>query len=241
MTCELLEDARQRIESAMVNHVRFVHSSREFLHDYVKGMLKGFDENGAFCVQLRKPADGRITGRPRVLAAEIVEGVRSALDYTVFALSARNNPDMNPKHPKFVIADDKAGFDAQATALKHLTDAERSFVEALQPYATNSDMLALVRNAANRVKHRNLLTIDDNSPLEVVFAEMAKKDEYKGWWCYPQDKGNAVFARGELRVFMLGQYDAIGLLGAMIESGAKIVGAFDRYLTTGQFPSVRPN
>ena len=183
-----------------------------------------------------------MTGRPRVLAAEIVEGVRSVLDYIVFALSLRHNPNMVPKHPKFVIADDQASFDAQAkVALKHLGDSERAFVEALQPFSTNNSMLSLIRDAANRVKHRNLLTLSDSSDLEIVFGEIADKDKYKNWWCYPQDKGTAVYARGVLKVVMLGEYDAAGLLHGMIQTGSMVVGAFDHYLTTGAFPEVVPN
>ncbi len=138
-----------------------------------------------------------------------------------------------------MIADDNQQFEAQAErALKHLTDAERAFVEALQPFSTNNSMLALIRDAANTVKHRNLLTVRNNSNLEIVFGKLARKDEYKGWWCYPQDKGAAVFARGDLRVIMLGKYDAIGLLRAMIDTGTLIVGAFERYLTLGAFPEI---
>ena len=80
----------------------------------------------------------------------------------------------------------------------------------------------------------------DNSPLDVVFGPMELKEEYKGWWCYPLDKGAAVFARGELKVIMLGQYDAMGLLKMMIEAGSRIVGAFECNLITGRFPEVKP-
>ena len=61
------------------------------------------------------------------------------------------------------------------------------------------------------------------------------------WWCYPQDKGAAVYARGALKVVMLGGYDAAGLLQDMIQTGSMVVGAFDRYLTTGAFPDVVPS
>ena len=64
-------------------------------------------------------------------------------------------------------------------------------------------MLSLIRDAANKVKHRKLLTVVNNSPLKIVLGEIAKKDEYRGWWYYPQDKGAAVYARGELNVVML--------------------------------------
>ena len=242
MTNELFQDARQRIESAMDSHGQFMRESERFVYEYVKGMLIGFKEGGKFVIQLRKPSDSYMRGRPQVLAAEILESTRSALDYAVFALSARNNPEMNPKHPRFVIANDKEEFDAQAKlALKHLDENEQLFVEAVQPFSINNNLLLLIRDAANRVKHRNLLTIQNNSDLEVVFARLARKQMYKGWWCYPQDRETAIFARGDLRVLMLGKYDAVGLLEDMIDSSMKILSAFEQYLSTGAFPQVEPN
>ena len=35
--------------------------------------------------------------------------------------------------------------------------------------------LGLIRNAANKVKHRNLLTVENNPNLDIVFGELAKK------------------------------------------------------------------
>lgn len=114
-------------------------------------------------------------------------------------------------------------------------------MRSLQPFSMKNEMLSLIRDAANRVKHRNLLAILDSSDLKIVFGEMAKKDEFEGWWCYPQDKGAAVFAHGDRRVIMLGKYDAVRLLGAMIDTAARVVGAFDGYLACGAFAEVVPN
>lgn len=236
----MFDDARERIESAADKHGDFLLTCEQFVYEYVKGMIKGFDGQGDFSVQLRKPEDSEMTGRPRMLAVEILEGVRSALDYLVFDLSERNEPTMNRRHPKFVIADDKQTFDAQANvALKYLKPAERSFIEALQPFSTNGGPLPVIRDAANRAKHRNLLKVTNVSSLQVVLGNIERKEEIKDWWCYPQDKGMAIFARGELRILMLGKYDAEGLLRMMIETGSKIVAAFDGYVTTDRFPDVR--
>ena len=65
-----------------------------------------------------------------------------------------------------------------------------------------------------------------------MLGDIEGKDEIKDWWCYPQNKGMAIFARGELRILMLGKYDAEGLLRMIIETSSKIVAAFDGYLTT---------
>ena len=141
MTSDLLEHPRARIESAADKHDQFLQEAERFVYRYVKGGIKGFGKQGNFTFQLPKPNDSHMRGKPQVLVAEIVEGVRSALDYTVFALSERNYLAMNPKHPKFVIADDRTTFDAHArVTLKHLKDAERAFMEALQPFSTNNDM-----------------------------------------------------------------------------------------------------
>ena len=242
MSGDPLEGARARIESAASKHAEFLREADRFVYLYVKGMLKGFEGGEVFKIQLSHPKDSYMTGRGRLLAVEIIEGVRSALDYVVYTLSLRNDPAMNPKYPKFVIADDKKAFDAQAKgAMKHLTDVERAFIEALQPFATQNDMLSLIRDAANKVKHRNLLTIEIMSSVEIVCGNMEQKGEYKDWWCYPQEKGAAVFARGELRVRMLGEYDAVRLLEYMVDTGGKIVGAVDQYLSLGKFPEIQSN
>lgn len=242
MPLDLFDDSRARIETAAEKHAQFVIETERFIYHYVKGMIKGFDTKGAFAIQLHKPSKSEIRGRPRVLAGEIVESLRSALDYAVFALSLRNNPSMNRKHPKFVIADDKDAFVKQAKgALKHLADRELNYLEDLQPFSTNNPTLSLIRDAANKVKHRSLLKIVDKTPLELAFAEIEKKEEYEGWWCYPQEKGTALFAHGEIQVVILDRYEAKALLRDMIQSVCLVVGGFDHYMTTGSFPKVIPN
>ncbi len=100
VTADLLDDARARIESAAGKHGEFLREAERFVYSYVKGMLKGFDGGDNFKLQFRKRKDSYMSGRPRILAVEIIEGVRSALDYVVFCLSIRNEPMMNPKKPK---------------------------------------------------------------------------------------------------------------------------------------------
>ena len=142
-----------------------------FLYKYVEGMIQGLDPaRGSLVVQLRKPQDSIVTGRPKVLSVQIIESVRSIFDYLVFELSAKNNTALDMRHSKFVIADDEAMFWKQAKfALKHLTDRERRFVEELQPYRGNS-LLALIRDASNKSKHRRLLSVRDMTSLKIVLG-----------------------------------------------------------------------
>ena len=236
MASDLFENSRARIDSAAAKHAEFVMEAERFVYRYVKGMIKGFDPRNPdrFVLQCRKPEDSRMTDRPRVLATEIVESVRSALDYVVYALSERNQQGINPKHPKFAIADEEDVFEAQAkVALRHLGESERAFVKALQPFSMNNEILSVIRDAANKGKHRELLKVVDNSSLEIAFGEIGKRGEYEGWWCYPQKKGAAAYARGELQVVMLGRYEAAGLLQGMVQAGSMVVGAFERYEATG--------
>ena len=57
---------------------------------------------------------------------------------------------------------------------------------------------------SDTVKHRSLLTILNESGLEIVVNEIENREDYKGWWYSPQDKGTAVYARGVPKVVMLG-------------------------------------
>ena len=235
-----LEDAHARIDSAKDDYRALEREMARFLYKYVEGMLQGFDHaTGNFVVRLRKPSDSIVRGRPRVLTAQIVENVRSVFDYLVFELSLRNNPALNRRHLKFVITDDEATFRKEAkSSLKHLTDRETAFVEELQPYRGNG-LLALIRDASNRSKHRKLLSVRDSSSLEVVFGELARQHEYQSWWVYPEDKGAATFARPKnLKVVLMERYDAMATVHSMIEHASEVVGAFDGYLAEGIFPAV---
>jgi len=111
-TGDSLEDAKARIESAEEKYAAFLGEAERFVYLYVRGMIRGFEDQKDFGIQLRKPKDSFMTGRGRLLAGGIIEDVRSALDYVVYALSIRNEPKANPKYPKFVIVDDSKSFEA---------------------------------------------------------------------------------------------------------------------------------
>ena len=221
-----LADALARIEQAKENYISLVREMDEFLYKYVKGMVKGLDrESESFVLQLRHPKESNVTGRPKVLVAQIVEHLRIALDYMIFELSVLNEPNLNERIPQFVIADSESEFERQAkNRLRYLTDEQKSFVEQIQPYHENR-MLSLLGKLAGQGKHRRLLSIRDNTGLDIYFAEMTKKDEFKDCFVYPVEEGCAIFARpkGKGIVVLMEKYDAMPTMKAMIQHTADIV------------------
>ena len=214
-----LEDATARIEQAKHNYVSLAEELNRFLYDYVKGMVKGFDrESGNFVLQLRHPRESNVKGRSRVLVSQIVENLRTALDYMIFQLSILNEPHLNERLPQFVIAETEPDFQRHAkTRLRYLNDEQKSFVEQIQPYRGNK-MLTLLGKMTNAGKHRRLLSIQERTGFDIYFAEMEKRDEYKDWFVYPAEKGCAVFARpkGPGTVLLMDRYDAMPTLKDMI-------------------------
>ena len=221
-----LADALARIEQAKENYISLTREMDEFLYRYVKGMVKGLDrKSGNFVVQLRHPKESNVTGPPKVLVAQIVENLRTALDYMIFELSVLNEPNLNERMPQFVIADSESEFNRQAKSrLRYLTEEQKSFVEQVQPYHGNG-MLSLLGELAGRGKHRRLLSIRDNTGLDIYFAEMTKKDEFKDCFVYPVEEGRAIFARpkGKGIVMLMEKYDAMPTLKDMIQHTEDIV------------------
>ena len=247
-----LADALARMEQAKEDYISLVREMDKFLYRYVKGMVKGLDrDSGNFVLKLRHPKESIVTGRPKVLVAQIVEHLRTALDYMIFELSVLNEPNLDERVPQFVIADSESEFESRAKNwLRYLTDEQKSFVEQIQPYHENG-MLSLLgkmgrcpnlrffaqqkqwltvqnRTApkmAGRGKHRRLLSIRDNTGFDIYFAEMTKKDQFKDCFVYPVEEGHAIFARpkGKGVVVLMEKYDAMSLLKDMIEHTADIV------------------
>ena len=223
---EQLADAWTRLYCAKENYDALTDEVTKFLYEYVKGMVKGWNpDTGGFVLQLRHHRDSTITGRPQALVVDIVEDVRAALDYMVFALSALSTPNLNEKTPQFVIADTKGDFDRQSKSrLRYLTDEQKTeFIEKLQPFNGNH-ILSLLRDTAGQAKHRRLLSVRDNSGWDIYMAEATKREEYKDCFMYPMEKGCAFFARPKsYSVILLEKYDAMGLLKAMAEHVGDVV------------------
>ena len=198
----------------------------KFLYEYIKGMIKGLDpKSGNFVLKLRHPKEKNVTGIPKVLVTQIVENLRSALDFMVFELSVLNQPDLNEQTPQFVIAKSKPDFERLAKGrLKYLTDEQRSFIEQIQPYHGNG-MLALLGEVAGVGKHRRLFSIRDNTGLDIYLAPISKKCEYEGCFVYPVEKGCAIFAKpkGQGVIILMEKYDAMTTVKEMIKHIEDIV------------------
>ena len=197
-----------------------------FLYEYVKGMIRGWNpESESFVLQLRHPRDSVMTGKPRALAVDIVEDLRSSLDYMVFELSALNAPNLTESIPQFVIADTKEDYDQQSKhRLRYLTHEQRTeFIERLQPFNGNH-ILALLRDMANPSKHRRLLSLRDNSGLDIYMDDIKNIDKYKNCFVYPMEKDQAIFAIPKnYTILLLEKYDALRTLKAMAEHVGDIV------------------
>ena len=223
---EQLSDAWTRLYRAKEIYDAFVNEVPEFMYQYVKGMIKGWSpESESFVVQLPHPSAHILKGRPRALIVDLVENLRSALDYMVFELSALNTPDLDQHAPQFVIADTKKDFDRQSKRrLRYLTDEQRTdFIERLQPFKGNH-MLGLLRDLTGQSKHRRLLLVRQYSSWDITFAPAREKEKYGDCFRYPLEKGAAVFANPKgLKILLLDKYDAIKTLKAVTEHVGGIV------------------
>ena len=223
---EQLADAWTRLYRAKENYSTLNDEVTNFLYEYVKGMVKGWSpETKRFVIQLRHPSESVIGGRPRALVVDILEDLRTALDYMVFELSVMNTPDLNQKTPQFVIADTKKDFDRQSkTRLRYLTDEQRSdFVERLQPFNRNP-ILGILRDVTGQSKHRRLLSVRDHTGWDIYLAELQRREEFKNCFMYPMEKGRAIFARPKkFSIILSEKYDAMGILKAMAEHVGDVV------------------
>ena len=155
-------DARARIEEARAQLTALDNETVAWLRSYMERMFEKPNPQDPNIphIHLPYPEESVITGRPKVLVSQIIENLRVALDYSVFALSKKNCPTLNERDPKFVIADNKLTFDRAAKkGLRYLTDDERNFIELLQPCRVRPGTLSvtgLIRDAANVSKHQKL-------------------------------------------------------------------------------------
>ena len=223
---EQLADAWTRLYRAKANYDVLAGEVMHFLYEYVKGMVRERDpKTGNFVLQFRDDRASILTGRPRALVVDIVEDLRAALDYMVFELSALNTPDLNEQAPQFVMADTKKEFDRHSRRrLRYLNEEQKTdFIEKLQPFNGNH-MLAILRDISGQSKHRRLLSVRDSSGWDIHLAEAKRTEEYKDWFMYPLEDGQAFFARPKsCSIILLKKYDAMSLLRAMAEHVAEIV------------------
>ena len=224
-----LQDALARISEAKSDYNELVIELDKFVVNYVKGMLKGFAKgSNDFQMEARPPEESIVRGRPTVLLSQIVEHLRTALDYLVFELSVLNAPsDWNESVPQFVIALDRKQYERAArNRLRYLTSDQKAFIEYLQPFNENgNEILGLINIIAVRGKHRQLLTMANRGGFVVIFADIQKKGEYPGHYCIPVGRGEAVFLKTNspygFRIF--GKWEAMEALWHMIDRVERII------------------
>lgn len=212
-----LADALDRVDQAKENLVSLREELNKFLNSYVRSMLGGWAAADRFVLLVRHPSERILTGRQRVLTAQILEHLRTALDYMVFQLSVLNTPDLTEHVPQFIIADDESQFHAQAKRrLRYLTDEQRSLVERLQPYHGN-ELLGLLATLTGQGKHRYLPLLLDSTSLDIGFGELAQQDSHQDCLMYPVGNGSAVFVKPQdTPMFLLAdKYDALAYLNAI--------------------------
>lgn len=221
-----LADASARLAQAVDDYHSFVHEADRFFYDFFANMEKGPGEKeGDAVIRFPDPEQLVMRGRPQVLVAQIVENLRSALDQMVFALSAQADPQLNERVPQFVIAETPEDFRSQEKRLRYLTTEQREFIEDLQPYQQDREILRVLAEMVNASKHRRLVWATDSSQSTIIFAERSKRDQYQGYFEFPIDGTNSsLFVKREGRqAVTLGdrnsdeRYDALNLLSGMIE------------------------
>ncbi|MXZ08391.1 MAG: hypothetical protein F4Y79_03015 [Gemmatimonadetes bacterium] len=221
-----LSDAWVRLQQAADEYVALQHAVNEFLYEYLKGMPMGKDpETGEFFISLRHPKDSIMSGKPKVLVGQMIENCRVALDYMVYELSLKNHKDLEYEHaPQFVISDTEARFNKEAKhKLQYLTDEQREFIRSIQPFKGNA-LLGIFRDATNKSKHRQLLTITDMTGFDIYFDSAKNKHKYKDAWLLKEEDGQVFFARPKDRaVLLMNEYKAIPILKAIAEHTGEIV------------------
>ena len=221
-----LNNAWARIERADHDFVELQKVIDVFVFNYLKRMLQGRNPTtGKYEIKLNRPDDNLMSGAPQVIAVQMIENIRSALDYVVFELSKLNCPNLrNEREPQFVISDTEAGFDKAAKSrLRHLAPKQVEFVKSLQPFSGNF-VMGVLRDATNMSKHRSLLEVEDITGVDIYIVSPKDKGKYKGAWLLREEEDVVYFARRcEQRALLMGKYKAIPILKAMAEQAGEIV------------------
>ena len=240
-----MEDARDRIEEARVQLDELDDEIGAWLQRYLGRIFEKRNPQDPKTrrIDLPMPEESVITGRPKVLVSQIIENMRVALDYAVFALSKKNCPGMNERHPKFVIVDNKADFGRAAkNSLRYLTDDERDFIELLQPYRVKSgttSVMELIRDAANVSKHRNLLSIRQQANSVLIVVADQKDDRFgEEWWQFPAQDGSGFFfvKVSDLKVLLIGRYNLLEVLPRAHIFTSALIDLFDAHLDGKPLP-----
>lgn len=230
-----LDDALARIEMSKRDFQSLRNELEEFLYDYIRGMIRNEKpEDGAFTLRFRRFEDSLVKGVKSVFVAQIVENLRTSLDYMVFELSKKNDPNLNERVPQFPILNSNKNFGRQVKkSLRYLSNEQLNFIDDVQPYKQDN-ILRILGEMTRPTKHRHLIYLRDNTSFHIYLSEITRKDEYEGYFFYPLAEGAAFFAKpmGEPSFVLLDQYDALPLLESMIVGVSRIVYASSRFFQT---------
>ncbi len=239
-----MDDARDRIEEARAQLSELDNETDAWLQRYLGRMFEKLNPQDPKTphIHLPIPEEAVITGRPKVLVSQIIENMRVALDYAVFALSKKNCPTLNERDPTFVVVDNKVDFGRAAKkGLRYLTDDERNFIELLQPYSVKPGTLSvtgLIRDAASVSKHRNLLSIRTTGGFQIILSD--QKDEHKfgkEWRRFPAQDGSTFFVKvSDFRVLLFEQYDLLDALPRAHMLTSVLIDLFDDHLNGKPLP-----
>lgn len=118
------------------------------------GDLFGFDQ-------------GAVAAAARVRIAEIVDHLRSALDYLVFEVAGEDSGEPQ-SGTQFIIADTPADFARQVKRrLRGMSPENRSIIESYQPYC-GYPWLAQLRDLSNPGKHQHLHVVGETGAVLVA-------------------------------------------------------------------------
>ncbi len=109
------------------------------------------------------------------IVGDIVNNLRSALDYLVYEL-AKHNEGEEIRNTQFVITKCPKEFEGQKnTRLKGLTERQIAIIRNVQPFrgATWTELLV---DISNPDKHRHLVSVDDDE-FQILYRGSIRDDE----------------------------------------------------------------
>ena len=214
-----LKDTLARIERVWENYWELDFALKTFVDQRMTDKVEQWTRDATASIGRRSISISEVDGKSSVLVAQIVEGLRIALDYLIYGLSAFNDPSLDETRPQFVIAKDKEHFEVQAKdRLCYLTSDQQNFLERLQPYHGN-ELLALLRELSDHSKHRSLHLLMNAIQVEMYRGTEEDKEQYTGYSTYREGSNRVIFAKLSVPpTFQLhGQYNTMENLKNLIQ------------------------
>ncbi len=185
----ILRSARLKLDRARHHLDAFHETMDRFLESEPYRVVREFQHGATqhvYRVEIREEPPEQLP----LIAGDVFQNLRSALDHAVFALSdSATLSDKQRKSINFPIITDPAGFKKKsgedtkrALGLALLTPPVRAALERLQP-ASSRDALALLHDLNNIDKHRIIHTV---AAVSVEATEFRQRDVgFIGRWFHP--------------------------------------------------------